>query len=262
VSESDESSAEPTINAVLRAVDVLFCVAEWEDPSIGVTEVSDKLAVSKAVVYRLLSSLRAKGLVEMDESTHRYSLGPRVLALGEAYRARVDMRSTCRAEMEALVRRTDETATLSIRYGCKRTYIDQITPNRDVKMVVQIGQEFPLHAGASSKAFLAFLSPEQQQECTGDLTKLTELTVTSRDALWHELALIRERGYAVSLGERDPSAGSVAAPIFAAGSPYPVAVMSVCGPVERFSAELESIPGLLCDATRRVSDRLGHGSGV
>lgn len=262
MSESDENSTEPTINAVLRAVDVLFCVAEWEEPSVGVTEVSDKIGVSKAVVYRLLSSLRARGLVEIDEATHRYSLGPRVLALGEAYRARVDMRSICRAEMEALVRRTDETATLSIRHGCMRTYIDQITPNRDVKMVVQIGREFPLHAGASSKAFLAFLPPEQQQECTSQLTKLTELTVTSRRALAHELALIRERGYAVSLGERDPSAGSIAAPIFAADSPYPVAVMSVCGPVERFSTELEAVPGLLCAATRRISARLGHTPGA
>jgi len=262
VSESEEVSAEPTINAVLRAVDVLFCVAESEEPSIGVTEVSDKLAVSKAVVYRLLSSLRARGLVEIDEETHRYSLGPRVLALGEAYRARVDMRSVCRAEMEALVRCTDETATLSIRRGCRRTYIDQVTPYREVKMVVQLGQEFPLHAGASSKAFLAFLPAEQQRECTSELTKLTVQTVTSRSVLEHELELIRERGYAVSLGERDPSAGSIAAPIFAADSPSPVAVMSVCGPVERFSTELEAIPGLLCDATRRISARLGHTSGA
>jgi IclR family transcriptional regulator, acetate operon repressor len=258
VFEDADSRAEPTISAVLRAADVLFCVAESAEPNIGVTEVADKVGVSKAVVYRLLSSLRAKGLVDMDEETHRYSLGPRVLALGEAYRARVDLRSICRAEMADLVGRTDETATLSLRHGCKRTYIDQIVPSRDVKMVVQIGQEYPLHAGASSKAFLAFLPPEEQRDCMTELARLTDHTMTSRRTLQRELAGIRERGYAVSLGERDPSAGSVAAPIFAADSPVPVAVMSVCGPVERFSTAMEAIPGLLCAATRRVSARLGH----
>lgn len=253
--DAPESGAEPTVKAVLNAIDVLSCIAEWDAPSVGVTEIAAQLALPKAAVYRLLSSLRVKGLVEMDEKTHRYSLGLRVLTLGETYRARVDLRALCRAEMADLVRRTDETATLSIRHGGKRTYIDQITPSRDVKMVVQIGQEYPLHLGASSKAFLAFLSADEQVEC---IAELAEQTATAWRALRDELAMIRDRGYAVSLGERDPSAGSVAAPLFGAGSPVPVAVMSVCGPVERFSAEMPAIPELLCAATRRVSARLGH----
>lgn len=258
MSDDAGASAEPVISAVLRAIDVLFCVADSAEPQVGVTEVADELGMPKAVVYRLLASLRARNLVEVDEQTHRYGLGPRVLALGEAYRARIDLRSICRAEMADLVAMTDETVTLSIRHACKRTYIDQIVPSRDVKMVVPIGQEFPLHAGASSQAFLAFLPPQEQNDCIRELAGAADRAASSRTALRRELAVIRERGYAVSLGGRDPSAGSIAAPVFAADSAVPVAVMSVCGPVERFAAEMPAFPELLCRATRRVSERLGH----
>jgi IclR family acetate operon transcriptional repressor len=112
------TTKETTINAVLRALDVLFTVAESTQPTIGVTEISDQLGVSKAIVYRILSSLRAKGMVEIDQNTHRYFLGPKVLALGEAYRSRLDLRAICRDEMVELVQATNETATLSLRHGC------------------------------------------------------------------------------------------------------------------------------------------------
>lgn len=250
------------INSVLRAFDVLFLFTESDSGTIGVTEIADQLGVSKTGVFRILTSLRLRGMVELDEATHRYLLGPRVLALGEAFRSRLDLRALCQPEMEGLMRDTDETATLSIRHGCVRTYIDQVTPNRDVKMIVRIGHEYPLHAGASSKAFLAFIPEAEQRECMSSLRSLTPSTITSQRALRTELAGIRERGYAISLGERDPSAGSVAAPVFAAGSSVPVAVMSVCGPVERFKEETDKISGLLLASVARVSARLGHTTGA
>ena len=52
--------------------------------------------------------------------------------------------------LERLSRETDETATLSLRTGWERVYIDQVTPERDVKMMVQLGLRAPLHAGAST----------------------------------------------------------------------------------------------------------------
>jgi IclR family acetate operon transcriptional repressor len=109
---------------------------------------------------------------------------------------------------------------------------------------------------------LAFLPAAEQRACTGSLAKLTPHTITSQRTLQAQLATIRELCFAVSLGERDPSAGSVAAPIFTPDSPIPVAVMSVCGPIERFKDEVENISQLLCAATRRVSSRLGHQVGA
>ncbi len=247
-----------TILAIERATDGLALFADSDEQTLGVTEIATALGLSKAVVYRILSSFRAKGFVELDEATRRYSLGERTLHLGLAYMNRLDVPGIARPVMEQLSKETNETATLSLRTGWTRVYVDQVTPERDVKMVVQLGQQVPLHAGASSKAFLAFLDPDEQKKyLERPLDRLTGLTITSAKALRKELADINERGYATSFGERMEGAGSVAAPVLGHDG-RPVAVISVCGPVERFRPEAERAAKLLLEATGRVSRALGH----
>lgn len=252
--------AGQTIAGIERALDALLLFAESDSPSLGVTEIAQALGLSKAVVHRILASFRAKGFVELDESSRRYSLGPKILTLGLTYLDRVDVVSVAREVMERLCALTNETATLSLRSGDHRVYVDQVTPNRDVKMSVTLGLPYPLHAGASSKAFLAFLPPPEVDDyLSRDLTPLTTRTVVDTRKLKKELARIRELGYAQSFGERMEGAGAVAAPVFGRDG-LPAGVISVCGPVERFRDEADKAAELLLEHTRDASARLGHRS--
>ena len=70
-----------TIATVERAADVLNAFTDLDGADTGVTELSERLGLSKAVVHRILSSLRVKGLVELDEDSRRYSLGPASLSI-------------------------------------------------------------------------------------------------------------------------------------------------------------------------------------
>ena len=248
----------PTIAAVERAADVLALFSESAEPTLGVTQIAQQLELSKAVVHRILSSLRAKGFVELDETTRRYAIGQGALRLGLAYLDRTDVPALARPVLQNLSRETGETATLSVRTGLTRVYVDQVTPDRDVKMVVQLGLQAPLHAGASSKAFLAFLDPEEQERyLQGPLEKVTPRTIISPRALRRELTTIRERGYASSAGERMEGAASVAAPVLEHDG-RPAAVISVCGPEERFLEEADTAATLLLRATQELSGRLGR----
>lgn len=257
------SSAGPrteTVTAIERAADVLALFAHT-GPTLGVTEIAQTLGLSKTVVYRVLASFRAKGFVEFDERTRRYSMGPMVLTLGLTYLDRIDVRGLAREAMQRLSDQTNETATLSVRSGWTRVYIDQVTPSRDIKMVVPLGRPFPLHAGGSSKALLAFLTREEQEaylEMT--LARLTPLTVTDPDQLRKELAMVRRRGYAVTMGERQSGAGAVAAPVLGLDG-WPVAAMSICGPVERFREDVDAAVELLLETTRSMSKQMGHTGG-
>lgn len=247
-----------TITSVQRANGVLLLFSRAGRPTLGVTEIATALDLSKAVVHRILATLREDGFVDVDDESRRYSLGPAALALGLAYLDNLDIVSLCRPALERLSAETNETATLSLRHGDTRTYIDQVTPPREVKMTVAPGQPFPLHAGSSSKAFLAFLPEDEQQRYldTHELAALTDTTLTSRDALAKDLATIRKRGYARSLGERQAGAGSVAAPVFDHQG-RPAAVVSVCGPIERFRHESDEAADALLVETRELSRRLG-----
>lgn len=257
----DERTAEQggkTIAAVERAADVLTLFAQSERATLGVTEIAQELHLPKAVVHRILTSLRGRGFVELEADSRRYRLGPTALALGARYLDRIDIRELAREAMRRLADRTGETATFSIRHDSSRIYIDQVTPNREVKMTVSLGQPFPLHAGGSSKAFLAFLEAAEQEAYLGhELAAMTPKTVTDPEKLRRELVKIRRQGYATSLGERQAGAGSVAAPILDR-SGHPVAVMSVCGPVERFSGEVKTLAPLLLTETRALSAKLGY----
>jgi IclR family transcriptional regulator, acetate operon repressor len=194
----------------------------------------------------------------VHETSRRYRLGPVALALGVAYIDRIDVRALVMPALRDLCERTGETATLSLRYGWERMYVDQVTPDREVKMSVALGRAFPLHAGSSSKAFLAFLpDDEQERYLARRLEALTDRTITDVGALRAELVEVRERGYAISYGERQAGAGSVAAPVLDHRG-QPAAVISVCGPLERFQDEVETMGALLLTVTGDLSRRLGY----
>jgi DNA-binding IclR family transcriptional regulator len=250
-------TSSPTIGSVDRAAQVLHLFVETDARTLGVTEIATALDLSKAVVHRVLTSLREAGFVDTDDSSRRYRLGPASLALGLAYLDRLDLRALARPVLESLSAATHETATLSVRHGDTRTYVDQVTPLTEIRMTVPLGRLHPLHAGSSSKAFLAFLSEAEQADYLArDLPKITALTVTDPGALARELASVRKRGFARSLGERQPGAASVAAPVFDHEG-HPAGVISVCGPLERFRARTDHAAALLLEACRGLSRQLG-----
>lgn len=247
-----------TIATVERAIDVLMLFTRRRLPTLGVTEIANELKLSKAAVHRIVSSLRGKGLLEVHDDTRRYSLGPAALAIGLSYLDKLDVRDLAQPELAALSDGTNETSTLSIRSGNTRAYVAQVLPDREVKMTVPLGRPFPLHTGSSSKAFLAFLPEEEIDEyLAGPLDAFTDTTITDPDRLRADLRRIRKVGYALSFGERQAGAGSVAAPVFDHNG-RTAAVVSVCGPIERFRSEVEDAARLLVDATRRLSARLGY----
>ena len=254
----EDTSNGSSLGSIERATAVLDLFVQSQQPSLGVTEIANTLGLSKAVVHRVLTSLRAAELIELEPSSRRYQLGVGALALGLAYLERVDVRDRARPALQRLTELTGETATLSIRSGNSRVYVDQVFPAAEIRMTVPIGQPFPLHAGSSSKAFLAFLTEDEQAEYlrTQQLDALTDRTIVDAEALRAELRTIRGRGFARSLGERQRGAASVAAPVFSHEG-KPVAVISVCGPLERFRAHSDDAAKHLLEQTRELSRRLG-----
>ncbi|MGC8513286.1 MAG: IclR family transcriptional regulator [Acidimicrobiales bacterium] len=252
--ESSGNSA----STVERAADILLLFASSSSPQLGVTEIATALGMSKSTVHRILLSFRNKSLLELDPLSRKYCLGPTLLGLGARYQGRLDIRNMAYPELSALSRATNETATLSVRSGDERIYVDQVTPEREVLMSVQLGMAHPLHAGASSKAFLAFLPAEEvDRYLAGGLEEVTVRTITDVAQLRTELAEIRARGWAQSIGERQVGAGSVAAPVFDARG-LPVAVVSVCGPAERMAGEIQECATQLMVTTMRLSAQLGY----
>ena len=219
-----------------RVIDVLMLFTDGPD-ELGVSRIARELGLSKAVVHRILQSLVARGMVAFDQPSRLYRLGPTATALGARALRGSDLRAVAAEPLRRLHERTQETVTLTALVPGGRAYLDQIVSTHEVKMTVELGRRFPLHAGSSGKCVLAFLPPERRERVLGeDLPALTGSTHTDTVALRAELAAIRELGYASSQGERQADAGSLAAPLFGLDGDVRGSV-SMCGPRSRFTPD-------------------------
>ncbi|MEU4162367.1 IclR family transcriptional regulator [Actinoplanes sp. NPDC026670] len=255
----EEESQSRSIAAVERAMDVLLYFGRADQPDLGVTEIATALGLTKAAVHRILTALRSRELITVDPATRRYALGHAAVALGRAYLARTDVRAMAAPELKHLSERTHETATLSLRRGDTRLYVDQVVPDQELRLEVSLGIPFPLNAGASSKAFLAFLPDFEVDAYVSrhPLEAITDKTIVDPAKLRKDLAVIRKRGYATSLGERQAGAASIAAPIFDHDARV-VAVISLAGPALRFRPDTEQAVTDLLGAAGRISAQLGY----
>ena len=124
-------------------------------------------------------------------------------------------------------------------------------------MTVTLGVPYPLHAGSSSKAFLAFLDQKEIDRYRLSLIAVTPMTETDPARLRQQLLQIRRSGYAESVGERQAGAASVAGPILDRHD-APVAVISVCGPANRFLHTKDLAVDKLLELARSLSAQTGH----
>jgi DNA-binding IclR family transcriptional regulator len=91
----------------------------------------------------------------------------------------------------------------------------------------------------------------------GPFRAYTTRTVTDPQALATEIETVRERGYALAVGEREPGLTAIAAPIRSARGELE-AIVALQGPSTRFDADaVERALPLLLARANAVSRELG-----
>jgi DNA-binding IclR family transcriptional regulator len=143
-----------------------------------------------------------------------------------------------------------------MRMGLERVCIAELRSPHPLLHTAGVGSRVPLHVGASGKVILAFTDDEQRERILDCLTyePLTSATISGRQQLAEELAVVGERGWAMSMGERIPGAAGVSVPV--RGASGLVLSLSVLGPAERLTEERRSaIVGLLLETAQSIEAR-------
>lgn len=249
------SRRQAPVGTIDRALAVLQALADRGEP-MGITELAMRIGLPKSVVHYHLNALTRNRYVTAHDG--RYGLGYAAVRLGRNAYAHSDLRGRATPYMTALRVATDETVTLSSLLGRERIYVDQLVSPHEIKMSVELGRPYPLHAGASGKAMLAFLPESTRQSILSSaLDRLTDRTLTNVRALEAELDAVRRLGTAASRSERQSGAASVAAPVF--DGQVVIGSMSVCGPEYRFDdAAVARYRVLVKDAAAQLSSDLGR----
>ena len=241
--------------AIDRALAVLGVLAESSQP-MGVTEIARRVGLPKSVVHYHVSALVRNRYVEARPD-RRYGLGHAALRLGRGGHSNLELRSRALPHMRSLHHETWETVTLSVLVGHERVYVDQLVSPQEIKLAVELGRPFPLHAGASGRAIMAFLPGDSREALLAEpLERLSSRTVVDPSGLRELLESVRASGVAVSRSERHEGAAAVAAPVF--DNRGVAGAMSVCGPEFRFdTASLERYSPMLKSAALQLSREMG-----
>jgi DNA-binding IclR family transcriptional regulator len=244
------------VAAVERASAVLDALADGS-PELGTNEIARRTGINASTVSRLLATLTTARLVEYVPASGRYRLGLRLLQLGQAVLARLDLRGVARPRLVRLVEETGETSTLSAPGERDAITVDFVQSESSVRSVALLGRPSVAHATATGKVLLAFGDADLGP---GRLKRYTARTITDRRRLAAELERVRERGYATAVREREDDLDAVAAPVFGGGGEL-AGILGVQGPAARFTpaAMTEALPRLLAHA-RAVSSELGAAS--
>ena len=238
--------------AVERAAAVLDALADGGE--LGTNELARRTGLHPSSVSRLLATLVDAGLAEHVAETGRYRLGLRLVELGNAVLARLDLREVARSHLRALVDEIGETATLSAPGDPDAITVDFVQSAASVQSVARVGRPSVAHATATGKVALAFgdvaLPP-------GRLGRFTAKTIVDRSALAGEIERVRAQGFARAVGEREEDLNAVAAPVRGSRGEL-AAVLGIQGPASRVGedAMAEAVEPLLARAAA-VSDALG-----
>ena len=202
-------------STVKKALDILCCFS-LDKPVWGITELSKELCLSKSHVHQLLKSLEEKGFARRDPLLRKYTLGFKLMELGDIVSRTLDLRNAAAPLMQALQKQVGGTVSLRVLDKDDLVVLERIEPSNFLKVAFPVGTRLPYNHGAGGKVLLAFIDQDERKSLLRrkPLTKLTEKTITDPKKLELELDKIRKRGFAVSKGEAVPGGAlGVAAPI-------------------------------------------------
>lgn len=252
-------SHSPVIFQNIEMLDKVVAILDALEtkPGLRLSEIVRLTGIPKPTCHRLLQVLLHQRLVWRQG--YRYEIGTRLYGYVYGALAGEPVRTVAGRHLRALSRQVEMASMLSVRYDAFRVLVAVEGDPAFVPAAWAVGSVAVIYAGAASKTLLAWLDRAERDAVLSGIQRepLTESTIVSRGELERELERIRQRGWALSLGEREPDTFSLAAPVFDATGRIAAAV-AVAGPLVRYRPAL--VAGWLrplLECGRQISGELG-----
>jgi IclR family transcriptional regulator, acetate operon repressor len=245
-----EEAAEDTSFA--RGLRVLLTVADRGE--VRADELSTLLETPISTIYRYLRTLAMFGFI--DRYGGGYRLGPRLIIGHGAIVTSEELTRVATPVLQLLAEETGETVVIARRIGSSVVCLHEVPSHHPLRVSLEPGSAWPLHAGAIGKVLLAYAPPEILDEVLAN--GVTPVTAASPDEteLRRHLEEIVSTGVGRSEGEVVSGSVSIAVPIMRDDGI--VAAIGVVSPVGRASLAWRTrVARLLQDAARTVAGSIG-----
>jgi DNA-binding IclR family transcriptional regulator len=210
------SETQAPLQTVDRALEILLSFSEFRT-SWGVLELAKEYGITKSTAQRLLAALATRGFLRADPQTRRYSLGPAVWRTAALWERSGGLAALADPYLFTLAQTSARTSLFSIADGTHVRCIAAVDgiagPSRSHLF---IGELYPAHAGATSRAHFAFMEPTERTAFlsgrpAASYSGLTQVDESALRALFDETVAT---GYAFSEGEYDAGTRALAVPVF------------------------------------------------
>lgn len=219
------------IGVLDKAVDILDAV---DGVPASLAELVVRTGLPRATAHRLAVALELHGLLRRD-AEGRFAEGRRLATTSTG-----DGLTTLAAPALTWLRdESGESAQLYRREGGDRVCIAVAERTTGLRTTVPVGAHLPLSAGSGAQVLCAWdpaaSDPAASDPAASDPAASAPAASSSTVPFAFpdkQLAEVRRRGWAQSVGQREAGVASVSAPVWAPGGGV-LAAISISGPIER-----------------------------
>ena len=237
--------------AVTRAVALLEELAR--SGPLTLTELGRRLDLAKSTIANLCAALEGSGMVRRADT--RWTLGYKVVELGQGFLAGTDLVAEFRRLTDELPTGQSETLLLAVLDGTDVLYLARHDGTQPVRLASDVGRRLPAVVTALGKAMLASLPAATRDARLSRIDELPVLTARSHrtmDAVRADLAATTARGYAVD--DEQNTEGVTCLGVALPGWTDPPAAVSTTLLTARMTTDLrEALVRDLTDLARRLS---------
>jgi DNA-binding IclR family transcriptional regulator len=184
-----------------------------ERPELTLTGIAHRTGLPLSTAHRLVGELAAWGALERGDGG-RYRIGLRLWEVGSLAPRSLGLRESAMPVLTDLHEVTGENVQLAVLDGHDAVYVERLSGRASVPVISRPGGRLPLHATGVGLVLLAHAATAVQEQVLGaPLRRFTPRTLTCAAQLRRVLADVRRSGVAVSDGQIDLAALSVAAPV-------------------------------------------------
>ena len=219
------------VKSLVKAIHILDCFTS-DKPELSLAEIANMMQMPKSTALNLLRTMEQEGLITRAYPSMNYRLGYKIMNLNYRMQMAMPIIRLSTSYLENLQLRTGKTVYLSTHMDGQVFYLDAVYSSRSSVPYSSNGKYLNMHCTGCGKAMLAYLSKEEIDAIIErhGLPKFTETTITSKEALYKELAQIRKQGYSIDDGEETSGLRCIAVPILNEDN-YPTAALSISGSV-------------------------------
>lgn len=255
---ADLDKQPDSVSSVMKVFGILQALGEERE--IGITELSQRVMMSKSTVYRFLQTMKSLGYVAQEGESEKYSLTLKLFELGAKALQNVDLIRSADIQMRELSRLTRETIHLGALDEDGIVYIHKIDSMYNLRMHSRIGRRNPLHSTAIGKVLMAWGDSAEVDSLLAEMefTRSTDNTILTAEALRAALDIVRKQGFGEDIEEQEQGLRCIAVPVFDRFGVV-TAGLSISFPTIRFSQESKSeYVCMLHTAARNISQQLGY----